>query len=173
MATSAAPLVVWDRAGEPPAGAAVLRWRDHDGDSVPAYLESNAGRLRARYLAFVRELGRARVGGARVVDRLDGGDGFSFWWTTRLAEKSPFKSPGLYDALRLLALEELLRERRPGRVELDGGDAGLAEALAVLCRNLGVAFARRGPYASRRGPRVPRPLAGLAALVRVACSIPG
>ena len=110
-------IVVWDAEDRPAAPPhETLLWRGYGAEqgvaSVPQHLEANADRLRDKYLKFVHDLAEHRVGGARVVERLGLGDGFSFWWMTLIAEKSPFKSPRIYDCLRLLALEEILLERR-------------------------------------------------------------
>jgi surface carbohydrate biosynthesis protein (TIGR04326 family) len=106
-------IVVWDQAQMPPAGTgAVLCWRSyaHGGSvsSVPRYLEAHADRIRSKYLAFIHDLGESLVAGRRVIDHLDFGDGFSYWWMTTIAEKSPLKSSRIYDCLRMFALEEML-----------------------------------------------------------------
>ena len=72
-------------------------WRSYTqgalASSVPRYVEDHAEHVRAKYQAFIHDLGQRRIAGKRVVDHLDMGEGFSFWWMTLLAEKSPFKSP--------------------------------------------------------------------------------
>jgi surface carbohydrate biosynthesis protein (TIGR04326 family) len=144
----AASIVVWDQNGEPPAHSEpLLCWRRYDqGDSVssiPRYLEDHADRIKSKYLAFIHDLGEHRVGEKRVVDHLDAGGGFSFWWMTLLAEKSPFKSPRIYDCLRLLALEEILLLNRPASVTLVSADRALVQAISRLCRNLNICFRAR------------------------------
>jgi surface carbohydrate biosynthesis protein (TIGR04326 family) len=156
-------IVVWDQAEDPPAGAgsgagtdagagavAVLCWRSyaHGGSvsSVPQYLEAHADRIRSRYLAFVHDLGESVVAGRRVIDHLNFGDGFSFWWMTTIAEKSPLKSPRIYDCLRMLALEEMLADLQPSQLALVSSDRSLAQAMQAMCRNLktGFKWERRG-----------------------------
>ena len=88
-------IVVWDAPADPPSAEGLWYWRkyapDDRAESVPRYLESHGERLRARYLAFIHELGERQIDGRRLVEHLDLGDGFSFWWMTQLAEKSPLK----------------------------------------------------------------------------------
>lgn len=162
-------MIIWDRETEPPDSGEVIRWRSYAGRSVPAHLEAHAERFRAKYLAFIHDLGESRIAGKSVVEHLALDDGFSFWWTTRLAEKSPFKSPGIYSALRLLALEEMLLEHKPARLEIASSDDDLAEAIGALCLNLDIAFDRRP--CERRGnslrSAVPHPLKGLFAFARL------
>jgi surface carbohydrate biosynthesis protein (TIGR04326 family) len=137
-------VLVWDHAGEPPTTSDNILWRRYDRhdviSSVPQYLEDHADRLRAKYLAFIHELGETLIMGKRIIDHLDKGDGFSLWWMTRLAEKSPFKSPRIYDCLRLLALEEILTASRPTELTLVSCDAALGKAIRRLCENLGILF---------------------------------
>ncbi|MDE2141113.1 MAG: hypothetical protein KGL74_09940 [Elusimicrobia bacterium] len=151
-------LLVWDRDGAPPdAEGEVLYWRDHaapDGASIPRRVEDHADRLRAKYLAFIHDLGQSRVGGRTVVEHLSLEDGFSLWWMSQLVEKSPFKSPGIYSSLRLLALEEVLVERKPAAVRFVGADAALARAMRRLCGNLGIGFEWSEVDSSRRGSGV-------------------
>lgn len=168
--------VLWDQAGDPPATTdKILCWRSYDRhdsvSSIPQYLEDHAERLREKYLAFIHELGERRIGGQRVIDHLDMGGGFSLWWMTLLAEKSPFKSRRIYDCLRLLALEELLLESAPSVVTLASDDQILARAIARLCENLGIGFrleTTRKPLGRsvlrRLYEALPSPLRGLISL---------
>jgi len=140
-----ASAVVWDQEGEPRAiEGSILCWRSYGQYdsilSVPGYLEDHAKRLRGRYLQFIHDLGEYRVRHKRVIDHMDMGDGLSLWWMTQLAEKSPFKSPKIYDCLRLLALEELLIAIQPKEVLLVSADEALGQSIQRLCRNLQIRF---------------------------------
>jgi surface carbohydrate biosynthesis protein (TIGR04326 family) len=147
---SMAAVVVWDQNTRPPAHPdRLLYWRLYDqsesASSIPRYLEDHADRLKRKYLAFIHDLGEYRVGEKSVVDHLDAGDGLSLWWMTLLAEKSPLKSPRIYDCLRLLALEEILLSNRPASLVLVSSDRALAQAISRLCQKLGIHFRfRRG-----------------------------
>lgn len=172
-------VLLWDRKDDPKLGAQqILCWQSYSAGegvlSVPSYLEEHAGRIRARYLAFIHDLGEARIAGKRVVDHLDLGGGFSYWWLTQVAEKSPLKSPRIYDCLRLLCLEEILAQGRPKDVTLVSSDAVLAQAISRLCKNLRIAFTfERCPTTARRTAvraiydALPSPVQGLLSLRHV------
>ena len=103
-------VVVWDRAEQPINFVGdILLWQGYSSNnkflSIPGYIEEHANDLRAKYLAFIHDLGETDLKGKKIVEHLDIGDDFSLWWMTTLAEKSPFKSPKIYDCLRLIALE--------------------------------------------------------------------
>jgi surface carbohydrate biosynthesis protein (TIGR04326 family) len=133
-------------------------------------MEANGLRVRKKYLAFIHDLGESRIAGKRVVDHLDMGDGFSLWWMTLLAEKSPLKSPRIYDCLRLIALEEILLEKSPSAVSLITSNKALSQAIGRLCKNLKMDFNwRRGATARKCSLRriyeaLPEPMRGLISL---------
>lgn len=136
---------VWDRPDVPlDKSNDILLWQSYASKdtlcSIPCYVDEHGERLRAKYLAFIHDLGESQINAKRVVDHLDNGDGFSFWWMTQLAEKSPFKSPRIFDCLRLLALEEILLERRPSSLTLVSSDLVLSNAMRVLCNNLRINY---------------------------------
>ena len=172
------PLIVWDCKADPPdSRGEVLHWQSYvqSGSifSVPHYLEVHAERLRAKYVAFIHDLGESRIDGKRVVDHLSVGDGFSFWWMTQLVEKNPIKSPWIYDCLRLLALEEILLDRKPSALTFCSSDSNLAQAVRRLCRNLQIHFTwhsgtqSKQKWSLRRLYRgLPYPVQGLISLAR-------
>ena len=170
-----ASVIVWDHPTAPPnAARELLCWRgcasERIGISIPRYLENHAERMRAKYLAFVHDLGESLIGGKPIIDHLDSGDGFSFWWMSQLSEKSPYKSPRIYDCLRLLALEEILLENKPEILTLKSSDRSLAQAVQRLCLNLNVSFhwqklqSRRQWSLRRLYEALPHPIRGLISL---------
>ncbi len=176
--------VVWDQVGAAPAVAGkVLCWRSYTAGgavfSIPRHLEDHAERIKRKYLAFIHDLGQREIAGKRVVEHLDFGDGFSLWWMTLLAEKSPLKSPRIYDCLRLIALEEMLTEELPSDLTLVTDDKALAQAIRRLCRNLGISFRCRIAAGPNRGwslrrfyDRLPHSVRGLLSLRHVVARWP-
>jgi len=138
-------LVIWDKPKLPEdIFEEVLLWQSFVNQdnffSVPGYLEQHAKRFKIKYLKFIHELGESKFKGKRIVEYLDIGDGFSIWWMTLLAEKNPFKSPAIYDCLRLMALEEILIDKPLHEVKLFSEDKNLRFALQKLCENLQIKF---------------------------------
>lgn len=175
---SGGTLLVWASEGEPTAGEAdlVCRWSGYaesDGQrSLLRHLERHGERLRAAFAAWVQDVGDCRVDGVRVVEHLALPDGLSYWWMTLLVEQSPWKSPRILDALRLLALSEIAAALRPAAVRLVGADPRIDEALRPWCARLGIAY-RWEPTTTprRRGLReayraLPHPVQAAAALAR-------
>lgn len=122
-------------------------WDSHESceymKSIPQYVEEHADRLRAKFLAFIYNLGESVLENKRLVEHLNVGSTYSLWWMSLLTEKSLYKSPRIVDCLRLLALEEILQEKVCGYVELCGGDFLLKESVEVLCGKIGFTFSWR------------------------------
>jgi surface carbohydrate biosynthesis protein (TIGR04326 family) len=150
-------ITLWDSSADPPEDAGqVYRWNGYaEKDSVHAllqYADTHGERLRRKYLAWVHELGESRIRGKRLIDVLALEDGLSYWWMTLFVEKSPWKSPAIVDAIRLLALEEIVLQEKPDKLRLVSANRNLHEVLRGLCRNLDIA------YEWQRVPDKPRPL---------------
>jgi surface carbohydrate biosynthesis protein (TIGR04326 family) len=143
-----APLVIWDKPEDPPETMGELfYWARYSHSpsrrSIPSHLEQHAESLRGKYLAFVHDVAESRIGGRRVIDHLTQEDGFSLWWMTQLAEKSPFKSPKIYDCLKLLALEDILKQRKTFELILHSSNRCLADTVRLLCRHQQISFSWR------------------------------
>lgn len=153
-------LLVWDAEGSPPVGNWItVLWsrfggtNDPDIISIPTLVEEQADTLRARYLAWIHELGETHIHGKRLTDCLELRPGFSYWWMTLLAEKSYGKSTRLYDAVRLLALEDLIQIRHSRRITLASSDQALATAFRMWCRSADMGFEWR--QSEQNGSRIP------------------
>ena len=170
-------LLLWDDRGEPPVGNwDTYRWNGYseqgDVHSLLRYCESHAESLRAKYLAWVYDFGEIRIGKKNVVEHLAYEDGLSYWWMTLLVEKSPYKSP-LTDAIRLLAMEEILEKSKPGSLHLVSGNRQVARAIQALCKRLGVACRWTVPSSiakrSRSAEAVVRNLPGFVQALLIIC----
>lgn len=155
-------LIVWDADGPPPTGDwTPILWRGFGKDgasemvSIPTLIEKDAGILRARYLAWVYELGERRIKGMRLVDQLGARPGFSFWWMTLLVEKCNFsKSPQITDAIRLMALESWAAGRPIKKIVLASANVSLAACMRSWCARSSVSFEwrRLSPIAEEKLP---------------------
>ena len=134
-------LLIWDADGEPPVGDwTTLLWRSYDTKgrkdviSIPQFVEDNAETLRARYLAWIYDLGETKVKGKRIVDHLEIRPGFSYWWMTLLAQKCTYAaSPNIYHAIRLLACEPFCNTTEIKKITLVTSQPLLAAELQEWC----------------------------------------
>ena len=124
-------------------GTAILLIRLYNENcciSLPTYLENNSERLRSKYLKFIADLGNRKVEGYSITDQLEIGDGLSYWWMTRLAEKSPFKSPISIKSLLMLALEEILVEFSQSEVRVSSDQSEYEEIVEGICRYIDISY---------------------------------
>lgn len=153
-------LLVWDHEETPPVGKwTLVLWRKFGiagGEtwySIPKRVEDHAEILRTRYLAWIHDLGNARIQGECLLDYFAIRPGFSYWWMTLPAAVSFGGPTSIYLAMRMLALEGLAGELSAGKIILSSGNKVLARAIRLWCRNARLEFGWR-----RRGdtsPNVP------------------
>ena len=148
MAEDDPTFLVWDGEGVAPKGKwTVVLWRTFkDANepsvySIPKLVEKQAHFLRARYLAWIYELGEAYIGRKRLVDHLELRPGFSYWWMTLLVYKAnAYSSPQIVDAIKMFALQDLVDAHLPSRIVLISGNRILACAFRLWCKNADIGF---------------------------------
>jgi len=122
----------------------IFNWNGYDEKnnsySIPAFLERHSDRLRNKYLSFISGISESEIDNKTIVEHLTIKDGHNLWWMSLIAEKSPFKSPHIFDCLRLLALEEIILDGGFNQLKLNSDNKILAEAVQLLCQNLGISF---------------------------------
>lgn len=127
----------------PAVAGIVYRWDGYDeAGGVRSLLrcaESNADSLRARLLSWAHDAGQFRVGGKRIVEHLSFEAGFSYWWMTPIAERDLYGFP-TSDLIRLLALSDILEERRPACFRLVSARPELDACCRDLASRLGIAY---------------------------------
>lgn len=141
-------LLVWDAEGPPPVGDwTTVLWssfgkaNDPNVISIPTLVEEQADALRARYLAWIYELGETRINGKRLVDHLELRPGFSYWWMTLQAQK--FNASGrsqIDNVIKAFALESLVSEHKPISIILISSNDKIAATLQSFCQNVRVHF---------------------------------
>ncbi|MFH2047087.1 MAG: TIGR04326 family surface carbohydrate biosynthesis protein [Pseudomonadota bacterium] len=135
---------IWDSADPPPDQAVLIyRWSGYEETgtihSLLRYADDHGSRLRNNYLSWIHDLGNSRIHGKRLIDYFVLDNGLSFWWLSLFVEKSSYKSP-ISAAIRLLALEEILKENKPKRLCLLSANRDLHKAICSLCKSLGIAY---------------------------------
>ena len=138
-------LTLWDSGADPSEHAGrVYRWNGYTEKnfaySLLLYVEIHGERLRRKYLSWIHELGESRLDGKRLIDHLAFEDGLSYWWLTLFVEQSPWKQPTIIDAIRLMALEEIIVQQNPDKLRLVSANQLLHETIRDLCQYLEVDY---------------------------------
>ncbi|HAM35957.1 MAG TPA: hypothetical protein DEB40_10875 [Elusimicrobia bacterium] len=138
-------ITVWDSAVEPAeCEGLIYTWNGYAENahvhSLFRQVDIHGERLRRKYLTWIHDFGESRFSNKRIIDHLAIEDGLSYWWLTLLSEQSQYKSPRIKDAIRLLALDEIVNELKPVKVKLVSPDSSLSESLQGLCLKLDIAY---------------------------------
>lgn len=169
-------LVLLDRGAAWNGGKArLVHWAEMNvppgRDSIPQLVEQQSRSLRAEYLAWVHDLGEYRRRGRTLRELLRLNGDFSWWWLTLLAQKSPLKSPAIYEVFKLRALERLYLASGCRGLVLCSPERRLHRVLSDWCGRLGHPYRwqRQVGSARPRGWRerlrfLPAPLRALGAL---------
>ena len=135
-------VLIWDTGDSPPRhfDGSIYLWSSLQDDfqqnihSIPRFVELNAEKLRSEYLSYVYQLGENEHKKKRVVSHLKIRPGFSYWWMTLLAEKcNHSKSPLIVDAIKFLALMDMLQGHQVREVKLASNNTVLYEVLQDWC----------------------------------------
>lgn len=149
MSQSHCNILVWDSEGHPPEGDfTIVFWRaflpfgSARSISIPAKIEENAELYRARYLAWIYELGERSIHGRRLIDHLKIRQDFSYWWMTALVEKCNYsKSPMITDAIRLFAFDEWAKDFSDIKlIKLVSANRELQDLLKHWCDTQNICF---------------------------------
>lgn len=141
-------LLIWDSKSPPPKGDwNTVLWCQHadryDANQVSIFdiVEKNSDVLRARYLAWIYELGESKIAGKRVIDHLSIRPEFSYWWTSSLAQK--FNCSGtsqINNSIKALALESLFVGTNFKSVILNSENIILANVISGFCLKKNINF---------------------------------
>ena len=97
--------------------------------SLNEYVLANPISIRDKYVAFINQFHESSVYGKTILDYLDIGEGYNLWWMSTLFEKSPFKTPNIFNCQKLLALELILSKLSFRCVYLYSNDKLLIESI--------------------------------------------
>lgn len=138
-------MIIWDIDKVPLKDAGdILLWQGYKEEksvkSISRYLEENAEHFRSKYISFIHELGESRIQEKRLIEHFSYENKFSYWWLTLFVEQSPWKTPSIIDALKVLALEKLLLDRKPKKIILFSRNVGLNTCICNLCDSLDIEY---------------------------------
>lgn len=154
-------ILVWDSETEiPKTEKTTVLWKQYvDIDlpknvvSLPEYIEKNSKRLRNKFLEFVYDIGHSKIKGTTIQQHLQIRETFSYWWMTLFASTRWHQSSQITEAIKLLALEELLKDQSWSDLELVSGNQNLTDILAEFCAGQKKSF-QLGPQSERRKRQV-------------------
>lgn len=137
-------LVVDKKIKSIPHNVVVFDWNNYETEghyiSIPTYIERHADRLRARIIKLLTDLRSLKINGKDIVKHLEIVPGFSLWWMSLTEEKSLYKSPQLFDCLRIIALEELLHAGNYRGLIFSGEKGVTSRSIKHICSKREIEF---------------------------------
>jgi surface carbohydrate biosynthesis protein (TIGR04326 family) len=112
----------------------------NDTYSVPRVIELESDFLKKKYLDWIYELGHVKVNGCSVIDFLLIRKNFSYWWMTLIVEKSQWKSPEIYNVLRLMAFELILDQHDVNWIDVSCSDQSVHKSIKQYCKQYNKKF---------------------------------
>lgn len=146
--------------------------RSYSNISLPQYVEDNGDNLKKRFLSFVREVGESQIAAKSTIQHLRILPEFSYWWMTLFACKRWNATSNIIEAVRLLALEDILSEIRPTKVSFATERRVVKNIVRDWCARSGVEFQFLTSPDSKLSHRlqlsrlIPRPFAAVLVFVR-------
>ena len=146
--TSKSDVLIWDSELPVPSNyQLVVLWRQFADNgrevsciSLPEYIELHADRLHDRFLGFVHDVGNTQLKEKSVQDHLAVTTSMSYWWMTLFASTRWNDSSRTTDAIKLIALEEILNSRSWVELELASEDRSIQHSVQRLCTANGKSF---------------------------------
>ena len=111
-------------------------------ESIPQKVEQQALFIKKDYLCWVYELGKCQINNETLISHLQIFNNLSFWWMTKVAAKSPFLSPGIYQIFKLRVLEKMYLEKGCNGLIYCGNNQLVHQVLRDWCKELGHPYKR-------------------------------
>lgn len=122
----------------------ILYWKGYSQSesniSILRHIEENSEKYRDAYLTFIYDLGESVYKNKSFIEHWQVSQDFSLWWMSLLAEKSPYKSYRILDCIRMLALEDIVKNHKFEVLEYHSSDKALAETIRDMCSRMNKRF---------------------------------
>ncbi len=106
--------------------------------NLSAYIEKNSSTLKNRYLDFINDLTNYNLNNKNFKEIFSLNNGYSLWWMSKITEKSIYKSPLVFNSIKLLALEKIITSNSYKRIILSSENIEIIKTISDLCKNLNI-----------------------------------
>ena len=116
-------------------------WSENDNTlSVMQKIEKNKDHYKKIYLDLVHQVGHKKniKTNNNIINEMRITSEFSFWWMSLTSEKSPFRSNAVLNCIKLIALEDILNEKKITLAEIRTDDKIILNSIENLCSDMGI-----------------------------------
>lgn len=121
--------------------------------SIPTMVEEKGDELREKYLLLLDKFSQIKIDKKPIPEHFKIDRNFSLYWTSLVNEKSYVKSPAIYDALRLLVIEEWLLNNKAISVSVYTSNKAVAKYISFLAEEFALSFQWKYLKKKRNGYR--------------------
>lgn len=121
--------------------------------SLPTVIRTNTSHYRDALLDFLRNVETSPHPAGDLIESLRTDDGLSYWWMTLVFAKRWGDLGVLPDAVKVLALADLLAERRPRLIIIAVSDEHIRRSIASTANLLGIPHESKNAPTTQRSPR--------------------
>ena len=137
-------MIIWDSKENLPTKKNIYLWNEYsevkNNTSILRYIERNSELIRSKYVDFIYDLGNKKFNNKSIINYLELENNFSYWWFTLLAEKSFYKQENISQALKLIALEEIVKLNKTQSIQLVSPDNNLHQTIKEFCAKKGIDY---------------------------------
>ena len=101
--------------------------------SILDYIEKNSELIKKKYISLVDEIGFFKLNGQNLYEVFLFDKNFSYWWVTDIYEKSLYKQRSINEILKLIALEEIIKENIIKKIQIEGFSNKIFNSVNQIC----------------------------------------
>lgn len=103
--------------------------------SILDYIEKNSDLIKKKYISLVEEIGFYEINGQILHEIFLIEKNFSYWWVTDIYEKSLYKQSSINEILKLLALQEIIKQNKIKKIQIQGYSEKTFNSIKEICKN--------------------------------------
>ncbi len=119
-------------------------WNDYESGtneiSILKFIEGNSDLIKREYLKIIEKIGFLNIKGKKLHEVFELQSKFSFWWITDVYEKSLYKHLSINEILKLIALEEVIKEKKIQKISISNYDEKLFDSIKFICKKNQILF---------------------------------
>jgi len=108
--------------------------------SILKFIEKHSDTIRKEYLEWISKLSEIDIRGKKLKEHLEFEPEFSIWWMTLLNEKSIYKSQALFDCIRVLAVEKMVKINKPESIRIYSNNKIIINTIKNYCETNKIIF---------------------------------
>jgi len=103
--------------------------------SLVDFIEKNSDEVRKKYINIIDLISNKDLNGKKFFELFQINHTTNVWWLSTIYEKSFYKSKNIFELYKIIAVDIILKSKRPIRIKLNKNDFYSLNVLKQLCDN--------------------------------------